>query len=141
MVGRRSISAGLALSLVACLTGLAPARQDDTIELESDLVTLDLTVTDSKGDFVTDLKPGEVKLFDEGQPRELAFFQRADATALSRPLAVVLALDVSGSIKPEEVQLQRKSALKFLELVRPESLFSVVAFNQDVRVLQKFTNK
>lgn len=132
---------GLALAFAACLAAPALPQDDDPIRLESDLVTVDVTVTNAKGEYVTDLKQSEVRLVDDGEPRELAFFGRSDTTALSRPLVVVLALDVSGSITREEVKLQRESAMRFMDLVRPESLFAVLAFNQEVRVLQKFTNK
>ena len=60
---------------------------------------------------------------------------------MTRPVAVVLALDISGSLTREEVELQRESAMKFVGLVRPESLFSVLTFNHEVNVLQKFTNE
>jgi Ca-activated chloride channel family protein len=119
-----------------------PAQDDDeVVQLDTDLVTLDITVTDAKGDFVTDLKPSEVRLFEDGQPREVAFFEASSQKGLSRPLAVVLALDISGSIKPEEIALQRQSAMRFVDLVRPESLFSILSFSHEVKVLQKFTNE
>ena len=58
---------------------------------------------------------------------------------MSRPLAVVIALDTSGSITRDELEIQRRAALQFADLVRPESLFAVVAYNHEVKVLQKFT--
>jgi Ca-activated chloride channel family protein len=120
----------------------AQSRGDgDVVQLDADLVTIDITATNARGDFVTDLKPGELKLFEDGQPREVAFFDASSQKGLSRPLAVVLALDVSGSIKPEEIGLQRQSAMRFVDLVRPESLFSVITFSHEVRVLQKFTSE
>ena len=134
-----------AVALAAALSPPSlPAQgrgDEEPIQLDSDLVTVDLIVTDARGEYVTDLKPSEVRLFDDGQPRELAFFGSSSQKELSRPLAVVLALDISGSIKPEEVALQRQSAMRFVELVRPESLFSVVSFSHEVKVLQKFTSQ
>src|SRR5687767_14181056 len=105
MARRRWITVGLALAVVASIAPPAFPQDDDPIQLESDLVTVDLTATDARGEYVLDLKQEEIKVYDEGEPRELAFFERSSSTAMSRPLAIVLAIDVSGSIKPEEVHL------------------------------------
>lgn len=134
--------------LALCAALAAPsvsARQeesrDDVVSLDSEIVTLELTATDAKGDFVTDLKQEEVRLFEDGNERKIDFFDVSHERAMTRPVAVVLALDISGSITPEEIALQRESAMRFVEIVRPESLFAVVSFNHEVNVLQKFTNE
>jgi Ca-activated chloride channel homolog len=62
------------------------------------------------------------------------------STELTRPLAVVFAIDLSGSIKPEETERQRIAADNFMKLVHSESVFAVLAFNNEIRVLQDFTN-
>lgn len=136
----------VALALAGALAATPVAGQeagsrgdDEVVSLDSDLVALELTVTNAKGDYVTDLKRSEVRLFEDGQPHEIDFFGASGRKELTRPLAVVLALDISGSITPEEVALQRESAMRFVDLVRPESLFAVLSFNHEVRVLQKFT--
>jgi Ca-activated chloride channel family protein len=138
----------LALAIAIVFAAAAPPSRargqgdggDETLTLDADLVTVDLTVTDAKGEYVTDLKQSEVRLFEDGQPRGVDFFGASSRRDLSRPLACVLALDISGSITKREVEVQRDAAQRFVGLVRPESLFAVVAFNQEVRVLQKFTS-
>ncbi len=113
---------------------------DEILTLDSDLVTVDLTVTNAKGEFVTDLKQNEIHLVEDGQPRGIDFFSASSQHDFKRPLACVIVLDISGSITRREVEIQRDAAQKFVGLVRPESLFAVIAFNQEVKVLQKFTN-
>jgi Ca-activated chloride channel family protein len=141
MPSRRVFVSSLMGAVLASRASSRAGQKDDAIELDSDLVTVDFTATDARGERVTDIKQSEVRVFDDGALRELAFFDASSVKDLSRPLAVVLALDVSGSIKPEEIPMQRKAALRFVDLVRPESLFSVVAFSHEVKVLQKFTSK
>jgi Ca-activated chloride channel family protein len=114
---------------------------DDVVSLDSDIVTVEVTATDAKGDYVTDLKQNEIRLLEDGVPVDIDFFDASKQRGNTRPLAVVLALDTSGSITREEVELQRDSAMKFVGLVRPESLFAVMTFNHEVNVLQKFTNE
>ncbi len=115
--------------------------QDDIVRLETDLVTVDVRVLDARGNPVLDLTSSEVRLLEDNKPRALAFFTPVAERSQARPIACVLALDVSGSIRAEEVALQRIAALKFMELLSPESLFAVVAFGDEFQVLQKFTSK
>lgn len=121
--------------------GPAVAQQNDqAIKLETDLVAIDATVTDKDGNFIRKLKAEDFIVYEDGQPQRLDFFEANEEASLSRPLAVVFALDISGSIKPEEIEEQRKAAMSFVKLVRPESLFAVMAFNNEIRVLQDFTS-
>ncbi|MGH9799291.1 MAG: VWA domain-containing protein, partial [Blastocatellia bacterium] len=111
-----------------------------TLRIDTELITIDVTVTDKNGNYVRDLRPEEFQVFEDGKPKNLDFFAVTDQAALSRPLAVVFALDLSGSLKPEETKTLRDAALKFTELMRGESVFAALAFNYKVKVLQGFTD-
>jgi len=126
--------------IAACLPATASA-QDDVVKLKADLVTVDATVTDKDGNFIRNLKAGDFTVYEDGVPQKLDFFEASEQTALTRPLAVVVAIDISGSIKPEEIVRQREATENFMRLVRPESVFAVLAFNQETRVLQDFTSE
>lgn len=133
------------LCIVEAFALIAPAldyqQNDQVIKLETDLVTIDATVTDKDGNFVRKLAADDFVVYEDGQPQKLEFFEANEEAALTRSLAVVFALDKSGSIKPEEIEKQREATEAFVKLVRPESLFSVVAFSSEVRVLQDFTSE
>jgi VWFA-related protein len=128
-----------ALIIVACLGGMGLSR-DDVVKLKADLVTVDATVTDKDGNFIRNLKADDFAVYEDGAAQKLDFFEASEQAALTRPLAVVVAIDTSGSIKPEEIQRQREATENFMRLVRPESVFAVLAFNSDTRVLQDFTS-
>jgi Ca-activated chloride channel family protein len=128
-----------ALIIVACLTATG-SGQDDVIKLKADLVAVDATVTDKDGNFIRNLKADDFVIYEDGVAQKLDFFEANEQTALTRPLAVVVAIDTSGSIKPEEILRQREATENFMRLVRPESVFAVIAFNSEVRVLQDFTS-
>jgi len=128
-----------AIIIAACLFATASA-QDDVVKLKADLVTVDATVTDKNGNFIRNLKAEDFTIYEDGVPQKLDFFEASEQAALTRPLAVVVAIDKSGSIKPEEIVRQRIATENFMNLVRPESVFAVMAFNQEVRVLQDFTS-
>lgn len=111
-----------------------------TIRIDTDLVTIDVTVTDKNGNYVRDLSLDEFQVFEDGKPKKLDFFAVTDEAALSRPLAIVFALDLSGSLKQEEAKTLREAALKFTELMQGESVFAALTFNYNVKILQDFTD-
>ncbi len=111
-----------------------------TLRIETDLVTVDVVATDKNGNYVRDLRPDEIQLFENGQPRKLDLFTVNDESTISRPLAVVFALDLSGSLKPEETITLREAALKFTTLMKGDSVFAALAFNYEVKILQGFTD-
>ncbi len=109
------------------------------ISLRSDLVTVDVTVLDAEGNYVTDLRQEDFELYHDGVPQPIAFFEAQIRAELSRPLAVVFALDTSGSVGPQIAE-QQHAARQFLRLLHPESVFAVIGFNDRIRVFQKFTS-
>jgi Ca-activated chloride channel family protein len=119
----------------------APARPEVTLRVDTDLVVIDVTVTDQNGNYVRGLRAEEFQLLEDGKPRPLDFFTVTDETTLTRPLAVVFALDTSGSLKPEEAVTLREAASKFTELMQGDSVFAALTFNYKVKVLQDFTSE
>ena len=82
-----------------------PAENDpqDVIKIDTDLVPVDVTVTDTKGRLVRNLKKEDFKLFEDGVERPIASFNVEKIEGSPRPLAIVFAIDLSGSMTPEEV--------------------------------------
>lgn len=115
-------------------------RQGLTLRLDTDLVVVDVTATDKNGNYVRDLTENELEVYEDGKLRKIDFFAMTDEAALSRPLAVVFALDISGSLKPEETIMLREAAMKFTELMQGDSVFAALTFNYNVKVLQNFTS-
>jgi VWFA-related protein len=126
---------------IALLTLPTFARQDDKpIKLQTDLVAVDVTVTDKEGNFLRNLKADDFVIYEDDVPQKLEFFEASEAAALTKPLAIVFALDISGSIKAEETERQRIAAENFMKLVHTDSIFAILSFNNEIRVLQDFTN-
>jgi len=140
MVNRRFAFAIILALILAVCSGATATAQDDVVKLKADLVTIDATVTDKDGNFIRNLKADDFTVYEDGVPQKLDFFEASEQAALTRPLAVVVAIDTSGSIKPEEIARQRLATENFMRLVRPESVFAVIAFNTETRVLQDFTS-
>lgn len=120
-----------------------PARQEPkpalTLRVETNLVALDVTAVDKNGEYVRDLRPDELEVYEDGKLKKLEFFAVNDEPSLTRPLAIVFALDTSGSLKPEEAVTLRESAMKFTQLMQGDSVFAAMTFNDKVNILQEFT--
>ena len=131
------------LWMSVCLVTLSAQikkEQDEVLKIDTDLVMIEAAATDKAGNYIRHLKAEDFRLWVDEKPAKIEFFNVTDEVTLSRPLAVVFALDLSGSLKPEEVAVLRQAALKFTEVLQGESVFSALAFNYEVKVYQDFTS-
>ena len=47
---------------------------DDVVKISTNLIQIDVTVTDKKGKVVTDLKPDEIEIYENGQKQKITNF-------------------------------------------------------------------
>ena len=76
-----AMSAALAQSVVSNSARQSPITRSVAHDLRtgSELVRVDVRVTDDQGRPITDLRPGEVKLEEEGAARPIVLFQHIEA--------------------------------------------------------------
>jgi hypothetical protein len=78
------------------------------LRIDTDLVTVDVTVADALGLPVRELRVEDFKLYEDNAERPIAFYNVEKRSGQQRPVAIVFALDVSGSMTVEEMErLQR----------------------------------
>ncbi len=130
----------VSLGQVPATKSITSTNQEELlVKIDTDLVTLDATVTDAKGNYVLDLKPEDFELREDGQVRSIDFFQ--PTTALKNTsLSLVLALDLSGSLSVEEANLQKEAIKKFTQQLDKNSFCALMGFNYKVEIFQEFTN-
>lgn len=115
--------------------------EDEVIRVDTDLILVDVAVTDEKGRPVRGLRAEDFKLYEDGVERPVAFFNVERRGGERRPVAVVFAVDVSGSVSPEEMARIAEAMRAFSErLDERESVFALMSFGMSARVLQGFTN-
>lgn len=120
---------------IACLLPLPLFAQDEEIiKVESSLVVLNATITDSAGNSVNALKQDEFKLLQDGKEQKIAFFE-----AQKTPFAAVILIDTSGSME-SRVSLARSAAMNFLDGLRTEDVASIYSFDTKVSLIQEFSN-
>lgn len=119
-----------------------PEQPDDILRIDTDLVSVDVSVTDSEGKPVRNLAKGDFKLFADGQEQPLSFFQVERRIGPPRPLAIVFAVDISGSMTPDEITRLRSALRVFSASVADQqAVYAVMAFGMNVKTLQRFTTE
>lgn len=133
---------GIFLLLSAYCLPLTAEAQDDVIRVDTDVVAFEISVTDKDGKPVRGLEAGDFKVFEDGVERKVDFFEPLRKTDESRPLSIVFALDVSGSMTHDELVRLRTAMQSFVDrLADYQSYFAVMTFGMEVKTLQSFTNK
>src|ERR1044071_4279258 len=131
---RQTLPFLLAILCVSALTVVA--QDDDVVRVNTELVVLNLTVTDHEGHYVKALKKSDFKIYEDGvevQPDMIASFSLHES-----PYAAVVLLDSSGSME-ERFSLARSAAIRFLDGLRPEDVAAVYRFDSKVERVQEFS--
>lgn len=112
------------------------AQDDDVIRTNTELVVLNVTVTDKAGQYVKGLKASDFKVYEDGvevKPNMIASFSLQES-----PYAAVVLLDSSGSMEAR-FSLARSAAIRFLDGLRPEDVAAVYRFDSKVERVQEFS--
>lgn len=124
----------IALLLITAVRALA--QDDDVVRVNTELVVLNLTVTDKSGQYVKGLKAADFKVYEDGvevKPELIASFSLQES-----PYAAVVLLDSSGSMEAR-FTLARSAAIRFLDALREEDVAAVYRFDSKVERVQEFS--
>ena len=83
---------------------------DDVVRVETELVPFEVTVLDKSGNPVRNLRANDFRIMEDGAERRTDFFQPITKSDSGRPLSIVFALDVSGSMTQQELEKLRRMA-------------------------------
>lgn len=116
--------------------------EDEVVRVETELASFEVTALDAAGKPVPGLTERDFRIFENGEERKIDFFQPITDGKERRPLMVVFALDVSGSMTEAELSRLRSAMNEFIRTLKdPDAYFAVVTFAMEVRTLQGFTNR
>lgn len=110
---------------------------DDVLRINTELVVLNVTVTDSGGKYVRGLKAADFKIYEDG--KEVPLTSIATFGLHETPFASVVLLDTSGSMDTR-LTLARSAAIRFLDGLRDEDVAAVFRFDTKVEQLQDFSS-
>lgn len=111
----------------------APDAPRATIRVDSTLVLIPITVTDSLNRFVTGLNRENFRVFEEEDEQKVTHFAREDA-----PLSVGVVFDTSGSMG-RKLDKSRQAVSQFFKTANPEDEFFLVKFSDRAKMVVDFT--
>ena len=124
----------LAATLISAGTTTAQPKQfDQKMKLGTHLVSLNVTVTDSYGRFVTGLGKNHFEIYDDKVKQEIAHFSDDDA-----PVSIGIIYDVSGSMK-ERINRSLVALRRFFDTSHEDDDIFLMAFNERPMLVQDFT--
>lgn len=126
----------LLATLLASTAVMFAQDDDDVIRTNTDVVVLNLTVTDKSGQYVKGLKLSDFKIYEDGvevKKESIASFSLQEA-----PYAAVVLLDSSGSMEAR-FTIARSAAIRFLDGLRQEDVAAVYRFDSKVERVQEFS--
>ncbi len=112
-------------------------QEDEVVRVNTDLVVLNITVTDKAGQYVPGLRLADFKIYEDGQeiqPKMISSFSIHES-----PFASVVLLDTSGSME-SRLSLGRSAAIRFLDGLRAEDVAAVYKFDSKVEQVQDFSS-
>ncbi len=112
-----------------------PAEDDDEpIKIETNLVTIPVSVLDQNGRFIQGLRQSDFQIFENAVKQRIDYFGNVE-----QPFTVVLLIDVSASTQFRIDEIQ-DAAIAFTNQLRPNDRVVVISFDERVHVLSPATN-
>ncbi len=110
------------------------ADDGEVVKVETNLITIPVSVFDRQGLYIPNLSKENFKIFENGKEQEIAYFATTE-----KPFTVILLLDTSPSTayKIEEIQ---QSAIAFVDQLKPQDSVMVIEFDENIHVLTEATN-
>ncbi len=117
-------------------TNTEPATTEDgeeIVRVETNLVTIPISVFDRNGLYIPNLTKENFKVFDNGVEQQIEYFGTSE-----KPFTVVLLIDTSPSteFKIDEI---RDAARAFVDQLKPQDRVAVIEFDGNPQVLTRAT--
>jgi Ca-activated chloride channel family protein len=103
---------------------------DGPVIVNTDLITLTVTVTDTYGRYVSGLSKNAFTILEEKQPQEITYFSDDDA-----PVSVGVIFDVSGSMSGDKIRRAREALSKFIQTSHDSDEYFLIGFNSRAQLL------
>ena len=108
--------------------------ENEVIKVETNLVTMPVSVLDRDGRFISGLTQKDFKIFENGVEQQVDYFQ-----SVEQPFTVVLLIDVSPSTR-YRIEEIHQAAISFVNQLRPNDRVMVISFDEEVHLLSPPTN-
>ena len=123
------------LHLYVLVTTLQAGFRQETIKVDTTLVTLTATVKDEKGRHVPGLKKEDFSVFEDNVPQELSFFSDERV-----PMSIGILFDTSGSMA-DKLDGVEDAVNHFIDIVKPGDEIFLIRFSSHVDLVSDFTDQ
>lgn len=106
------------------------SHTDDRLVVNTNLVTLSVTVTDKRGRTIEGLPKDAFTVYDNDLPQNVSFFSDEDA-----PASVAIVFDVSNSMSGQKIDHAREALARFLATTHEHDEYFLVGFNSSAHLL------
>ena len=118
--------------LITVMLGGSVVSSQQVFRAGVDLTTFGVTVTDRKGNIVTDLTKDDFQILEDGKPQTIQYFAHGEGET-GPPMHLGLMLDASGSMQ-NDMKLAQGAAIKFLNMLPAAEDITLVDFDTQVRI-------
>jgi Ca-activated chloride channel family protein len=133
---RELTTPALLIAILLCPTFVQSQQDDEVIRVNTNLVILNVTVTNKEGQYVPGLKLSDFAVFEDG--KQVSAELVSSFSVHESPFASVVLLDTSGSME-SRMSLARSAAIRFLDQLREEDVAAVYSFDTKVEQIQEFS--
>lgn len=109
-------------------------NEGDVVRIDTNLITVPVSVLDRQGRFISDLRREQFSVFENGVEQKLAYFESTE-----KPFTVALLLDTSGSTFFHLWEI-KEAAINFAKQLRPQDRVLIVTFDRLVMLLTEATS-
>jgi Ca-activated chloride channel family protein len=110
-----------------------PAPEQPTFRAGVEVVSLNVTVTERDGRFVSGLPQEAFSVFEDGVKQDVIFF-----SGTQLPTALGLLVDTSASMN-ERLPIAQQAAIGFVERMAADDVLTIIDFDSRAEILQGFT--
>lgn len=105
-------------------------REEERIAVNTNLIALSVSVTDTAGRAVTGLNKNSFSIYDNNKLQEIHFFSDDDV-----PASVSIVFDTSGSMSEGKIIQAKEALARFIQTSKEQDEFFLIDFNSRVRLL------
>ena len=125
------LAASLLLAGAIVAASQAPTKAgDERLMVNTDLVTLSVSVTNADGQAVPGLDKSAFTVFDNKAPQRISFFSDDDA-----PASIAVVFDTSGSMSGRKIARAKEALADFIQTGHDRDEYFLIDFDSQARLL------
>ena len=124
----------LVLALLAASAAGQAGQPGLVFQSGVEMINLNVSVTDGRNRYVTDLAETDFKILEDGVQQQVALFTRRRLD-----LSLIVMIDTSASME-QKLPVVREAALRLVNALGPDDTAEIMQFNERASVLQGFTS-